>query len=429
MPGHSDAHRVVVVGAGFGGLAATRRLARAPVRVTVVDRQNHHLFQPLLYQVATSGLAAPDVAAAVRDVLRKQANARVLLADVTGVDLVAREVVLDRGRLPYDTLVLAAGAVNHWFGQAAWEAVAPGLKTLQDAFRIRARVLGAFEAAERTDDPAETVGWLTFVVIGAGPTGVELAGALKEIATHTMARNFRTFNPADARVVLVEGGERVLPALSEVSSAAALRQLGDMGVEVRLRARVVHIDAFRVRLATPEGEVELGTRTVLWAAGVRGSPLGAGLGAPLDRGGRVVVGPDLCLPGHPEVFVIGDMAALEQDGAPVPGVAPAAIQMGGHAARTVVDRLRGRTTPPFRYVDKGSMATIGRSKAVAEVFGLKLSGYLAWLLWVVVHVLTLVGFRNRVAVMLEWAWAWFTWRRSARVVAEPVREGLPEVVP
>jgi NADH dehydrogenase len=406
--------RVVIVGAGFAGLACARALARAPVQVTVVDRRNHHLFQPLLYQVATAGLNPADIATPTRQILRRQANAEVLLAEVRGVDLEARELALDGGEaLAYDHLVVATGATHAYLGHPEWEAVAPGLKTIEDALEIRRRILLAFERAERETDPVRQRAWLTFVVVGGGPTGVELAGAVAEIARHTLASEFRHIDPHRARVILLHAGDRVLPAYSPASSRSAQRQLERLGVYVHLGARVTAIDAEGV--STGRERVE--GRTVLWAAGVAASPLARALGAPLDPAGRAMVTPDLTLPGLPEVHVVGDVAAvLRPDGTPVPAVAPAALQEGRHAAANVLRALRGEPLRPFAYVDKGMMATLGRAAAVAERGRWRFSGLTAWLAWLLVHVLFLVGFRNRAAVLLQWAHHYATFAREARLI-------------
>jgi NADH dehydrogenase len=403
---------VVIIGGGFAGLAAARGLARAPVRVTLVDRQNHHLFQPLLYQVATAGLAAPAIAAPLRHILRGQDNLTVLMAEVTAIDAPARRVLLDEGDLRYDFLLLASGATHAYFGHDEWARFAPGLKTLDDALSIRRRVLAAFEAAEREDDPARREAWLTFAVIGGGPTGVELAGTLAEIARHTLRRQFRRIDPTRARVLLLEAGPRVLSAMPESLSESARRQLQRLGVEVRTGQPVTHIDGDGVVV----GDTRVATRTVLWAAGVAASPLGTQLGAPLDRVGRVQVHDDLSVPGRPEVFVAGDLAAASSNGVAVPGVAPAAKQMGRHVARQIRRRLSGHAAEPFRYRDQGTLATIGRTSAVARVGRLKLSGIIAWWFWLLVHVLFLIGFRNRLVVLIDWAVAYFTHQRHARII-------------
>ena len=414
-----DQHpRVVILGCGFGGLFAARALARAAVRVTVVDRTNHHLFQPLLYQVATAGLAAPAIAAPIRQILAAQKNAMVLFGEAERVDAVRRAVVLEDGsEIGYEHLIVATGSTHSYFGHDDWARHAPGLKTLEDAFDIRRRVLLAFEHAERESDAQRRGAWLTFVVVGAGATGVEMAGTLAEIARHTLRGEFRRFDPHIARVVLVEGGERVLPAYPADLSAKAKLQLERLGVTVWLGRQVTGIDADGVQL----GDERLAAKTVIWAAGVAASPLGASLGVPLDRAGRVIVEPDLSLPGHPEISVIGDLAALPWHQPPVPGTGPAAKQMGRHAARNIVLRLARRAPKAFRYRDYGSLATIGRSSAVALLGRMKLSGYPAWLMWLVAHIFFLIGFRNRIAVLIDWAWAYWTFQRSARIVTGGIR--------
>jgi NADH dehydrogenase len=408
---------VVIVGAGFAGLEAAKKLGRAAVEVTLLDRRNHHLFQPLLYQVATAGLSAPDVAAPIRTVFRRRPNVTVLLAEVRAVEVERRRLQLDGDVLGYDRLLIATGAENAYFGHDAWARWAPGLKTIEDAFEVRRRVLLAFERAERAHDEEARTRNLTFVVVGGGPTGVELAGALREIAQRTLARDFRHFDPARARVLLLDAGPRVLPTFPEECSRDAERLLRRLGVEVRTDSMVRDIDAFGV---TIDGE-RLPAGTVLWAAGVRGSPLAATLGAPLDRGGRVLVEPDLSVPGHPEILVAGDLAAVRDGDGWVPGVAPAAMQMGRAAADNILRSLRGRPTVAFRYHDKGLLATIGRSAAVARIGRHRFSGLLAWLLWVFIHILYLIGYRNRAVVLFDWAIAYFTYRRAARVILEDCR--------
>jgi NADH dehydrogenase len=404
--------RVVIIGAGFGGLNAALALRKAPVRLIVIDRQNHHLFQPLLYQVATAGLNPSDIASPIRRILRNQRNAEVLLAEATAIDVEGKRVVLADGEIPYDHLVVATGATHSYFGHNDWEPYAPGLKSIEDALEIRRRVLSAFEAAEREPDPGRHNAWLTFVIVGAGPTGVELAGALSEIARHALARDFRHINPAEARVILLEGTGRVLPAYTEGLSEAARRQLVELGVEVQTGKTVTGIDSEGVEV----GPDRIAARTVLWAAGVAASPLARSLGVPLDPAGRVQVEPDLSIPGHPEVVVIGDLASLTQDGKLVPGVAPAAIQQGQHAARNIMRSLRGQPRRPFRYVDKGSLATIGRAAAVADLNVIKLSGWVAWMAWLCIHIFFLIGFRNRFIVLFEWAWSYVTYDRGARLI-------------
>ena len=411
--------RVVIVGGGFGGLYAAQALKRARLRVTLIDRRNHHLFQPLLYQVAMAGLSAGDIAYPIRSILRRQRNARVLLAEATGVDLGAREVALrDGGRVGYDFLILATGVRHAYFGHEEWEADAPGLKSLEDALEIRRRMLLAFEYAEREKDSRERRALLTFVIVGAGPTGVELAGALADIARTVLVSDFREIDPREARIVLVEAGPRVLPPFPETLSAKAEKALTRLGVEVRNGQAVTAVDSAGVDL----GDERIDARTVLWAAGVAASPLGKTLGVPIDRAGRVIVEPDLSVPGHPEVFVIGDLAAfLHQTGKALPGVAPAAIQQGRHTAKNILRRIAGKPTETFRYVDKGNLATIGKAAAVADFGFLRISGLVAWLLWIVVHILFLIGFRNRVIVVFDWAWAYFTSQRAARLITGEVR--------
>ena len=405
--------RVVIVGGGFGGLYAARALRKAKVQITLVDRRNHHLFQPLLYQVATAALSPANIAVALRRVLRGQQNVEVVLGEATQLDLKARKVVLRDGALDYDYLVVATGATHSYFGHGEWEAFAPGLKTLEDAVEIRRRVLLAYELAEREPDPARRTALLTFVVVGAGPTGVELAGALAEIARHVLARDFRHIDPASARIVLVEAGPRVLPAFAPELSAAAQRRLERMGVQVLLGRPVTGIDAGGVSM----GAERIVSRCVLWGAGVQASPLASTLGVPLDRAGRVLVEPDLSVPGAPDAFVIGDLAAAKApDGKPVPGVAPAAIQGGRHVARSIERLLRGEKAGPFRYQDKGSLATIGRAAAVAEIGRLKTEGFFAWMIWLLVHILTLIGFRNRFIVLAEWAAIYLRYERGARLI-------------
>ncbi|HKA89633.1 MAG TPA: NAD(P)/FAD-dependent oxidoreductase, partial [Haliangiales bacterium] len=395
----------------------------ANVEVTLVDRRNHHLFQPLLYQVATAALNPSDIAYPIRSVVRRQGNVRVLLAEVVGVDVAGRRVLLADGELAYDYLIVAAGATHSYFGHDDWARRAPGLKSIEDALEIRRKILFAYEAAERETDPALRREWLTFVVVGAGPTGVELAGALAEISRHALERDFRTIDPTQARILLVEGQDRVLPTFDARLHPKAARQLERLGVEIMLNLRVTGIDDRGVTLVPAQappggvpGERRIGARTVLWAAGVEASPLARSLGVPLDGVGRVVVTPELTIPGHDEVFVVGDLAALENQGQPVPGVAPAAMQEGRHAAANILRRIRGDAYLPFRYVDKGMLATIGRAAAVGAIGPFRLSGFLAWATWAFIHLLYLVGFRNRVLVFVEWAWYYVTYQRGARLI-------------
>jgi len=407
------APRVVIVGGGFGGLYAARALATAPVALTVVDRTNHHVFQPLLYQVATASLSPSQIAYPIRGVLRRQENARVVLGEVTGVDLARRVVTLADGELPYDHLILATGARHSYFGHPEWEARAPGLKTLDDALRIRERILLAFERAERERDPERRRALLTFVVVGGGPTGVEMAGAIGEIACKVMARDFRDIDTRDTRTILVEAGPRLLPAFPASLAAKAERSLERLCVEVRTGEAVTRLEEGAVWL----GRDRVASGTVIWAAGVAPSPLARSLGVPLDRAGRVVVNADLSVPGHPEAFVIGDLAACaDEAGKPLPGLAPVAIQAGEHAARNVARAVRGEAALPFRYRDKGTMATIGRNAAVVDLGRLRIWGYPAWLMWCFIHILWLIGFRNRFLVMIEWAWAYLRFERSARLI-------------
>lgn len=425
--------RVVIIGGGFGGLSAARALSREPVLVTLVDRSNHHLFQPLLYQVAMAGLSPGEIAVPIRSVLSRQENVRVLLAEVTSVDLAAKRVKMaEAPELDFDYLVVATGAENSYFGHDDWARVAPGLKDLDDAVEVRRRVLLAFEVAERETDPALQRQHLTFVVIGGGPTGVELAGAIAELATFVLAKDFRSIDSDATRVVLVEGGDRILSSFDAQLSAKAAKSLTEMGVEIRTGLRVTAMDANGVTCGTER----LAASTVLWAAGVRASGLCQALGLPVDRAGRAVVDQDCSVAGHPEVFVIGDAAAFVPAGAQqlLPGVSPVAMQQGRFVARQIGRSLAGLSRQRFKYADKGSMATIGRSRAVAQIGKLQLSGFLAWLAWLVVHIFYLIDFRNRLVVLLDWAWAYFAYRRGSRLItgrrlhAGP-RPGEPAAVP
>lgn len=417
-----DRPHVVIIGGGFGGLNAARALRSAAVAVTLIDRRNHHLFQPLLYQVATAALSPAEIASPIRGVLRRQGNADVVMADVIGIEPDRREVVLaDDSTISYDYLILATGAVDQYFGHPEWAPLAPGLKSIDDATEIRRRFLLSFEAAEREDDPEARRALLTAVIIGAGPTGVEMAGAMAEMSRHSLPRDFRTIDPSTTRIILLEGGKRVLPVYTPRLSAKAEAALKKRGVEVRTESIVTRID----RGAVYVGEERIESRTVVWAAGVAASPLGATLGVTLDKMGRVPVAPDLSVQGRPEIFVIGDLARAEQaDGDPLPGLAPVAIQQGRAAARNIRRIVEGGSTLPFRYRDKGIMSTIGRGAAIAEIGPLRLAGFLAWLAWLFVHLFFLIGFRNRIAVMLEWAWAYLTWQTGARLITGEITRDL-----
>ncbi|HYN12186.1 MAG TPA: NAD(P)/FAD-dependent oxidoreductase [Burkholderiales bacterium] len=405
--------RVVILGCGFGGLWAAQGLRRAPVDIIIIDRTNHHLFTPLLYQVATAGLAAPVIAAPIRHILAGQPNVTVLLAEAQAIDPARRAVSLEDGsELAYDYLIVATGSRHSYFGNDAWAPFAPGLKTLEDALEIRARILLAFERAEREGDAARRGALLTFVVIGAGATGVELAGTLAEIARHTLRGEFRRFDPSKARVVLVEGTDRVLPTYPPDLSEKARMQLERLGVMLFLGKTVTGVDADGVQM----GAERLEAKTVIWAAGVASSPLGRSLGAPLDHAGRVQVEKDLSVPGHPEILIAGDLAAVEG----VPGIAPAAKQMGRHSALNIINSLKGRQREPFRYRDYGQLATIGRKAAVAVMGRVRLSGFPAWLVWLVAHIYFLINFRNRLMVMIDWGWAYWTFDRYARIVIKGI---------
>jgi NADH:ubiquinone reductase (H+-translocating) len=422
---------VVVIGGGFGGLAAARGLAHAPVNVTLIDRRNHHLFQPLLYQVATAALNPSDIAYPIRAVLAHQRNARVLLAAATAIDTANRRVQLEAGALEYDYLIVATGATHSYFGHDDWAHTAPGLKSIEDALEIRRRIFLAYEAAERESDPARQREWLTFVVVGGGPTGVELAGALGEIGLQTLAHDFRSIDPTQVRVALFEGRDRILGTYPEKLSAAAQRALARRQVDVRLKTQVIAVDPHGVTVRCGVHEEHVGARTVLWAAGVRASSLAASLGTPRDRSGRVEVLPDLSIPGHPEVFVIGDLAKMAMPGGgEVPGVAQGALQGGRFAARMIAAEVRTDgvrpARPPFRYHDKGNLATVGRSEAVVATKHFAIHGLFAWLLWWAVHIAFLIGFRNRLLVMFQWAWSWLTFKRGARLITGAVG-ALPPV--
>jgi NADH:ubiquinone reductase (H+-translocating) len=419
---HPSPPHIVIIGGGFGGLYAARALRRAHVRVTVVDRRNHHVFQPLLYQVAMAALSPGDIASPIRWILRRQRNVQVLLADVCAIDPARRLLILADGELDYDYLIVAAGATHAYFGHDEWRATAPGLKTLDDALDIRRRVLLAFERAERESDPEVQQRLLTFVVVGGGPTGVEMAGALAEISRQSLTRDFRHIDPSSARIILIEAGSALLSAFPERLRAAARADLERLGVTVRTGTAVTNVAKGRVEI----GPEVIHAETVIWAAGVAASPLGATLGVPRDRAGRVIVQPDLTIPGYRNVFVIGDLAAfIGDDGKPLPGVAQVAIQMGRHAVHNILRGIEEQPYRPFEYRDLGNMATIGRASAVADFGWLTLKGYIAWLAWLFVHILNLIGFRNRLVVMVQWVWSYFSYQRAIRLITGPVPESEP----
>src|SRR5215475_187558 len=410
---HNQKPNVIIIGAGFGGLQAAKKLAGENVRVTVIDRTNYHLFQPLLYQVATAALSPADIAAPVRAVLSKFKNVEVILAEVESVDVDAKKVKTADLEIDYDYLILATGARHSYFGHNDWEKLAPGLKSLEDAIELRRRILMAFEYAEKIDDEAARKAAMTFVIIGGGPTGVEMAGAIAEISRYTLARDFRHIDPSRARVILIEGDSRLLSAFPADLSQSAQKQLTHLGVDVRTGVRATNINEDGVQL----GDEFIPCRVKIWAAGNNASFVGKTLGAPIDRVGRIVVNDDLSIPGHPEVQVIGDLANFSyQTGEPLPGVSPVAIQQGRQAARNILRMIRGEKPKPFQYFDKGSMATIGRNKAVADLKFFHLSGLFAWLAWLFVHIIFLVGFRNRLLVLIQWAWAYLTFDKGARLI-------------
>ena len=405
--------RVVIVGSGFGGLQAALHLARLPVKITLIDRRNYHTFQPLLYQVATAGLSPAEIAAPIRWIVRHRSNIEVLLGEVQDFDLVHRRIKLPDLEVPYDYLIVAAGASHAYFGHDEWEPFAPGLKTIEDALEIRRRVLLAFELDERRADRGSPQQPLNFVIVGGGPTGVELAGTLAEISRRVLANEFKSIDPKSTRIILLEGGPRVLPVYPEDLSRSAEEQLRHLGVDVRTSSMVTGVGPGVVHM----GETHLSAAVILWAAGVAASPLGKKLGAPIDRAGRVLVNPDLSIPGHPEIFVIGDLASLKDEtGKPVPGVAPAAMQQGRATASNIARDLRGEPRRNFHYFNKGNLATIGRAAAVAEFGKVHISGFLAWLSWLFVHIFFLIGFRNRIIVMIQWAWSYLTYERGARLI-------------
>jgi NADH:ubiquinone reductase (H+-translocating) len=407
--------RVVIIGGGFGGLEAAKALRKTNVRVTLIDRLNHHLFQPLLYQVATAALSPADIAEPLRHILRAQDNAEVIFAEVQRIDVDHKRVITSDGEIDYDYLIIAAGARHSYFGHDKWEKFAPGLKNLDDALEIRRRMLMAFEVAEKTDDDAERDASMTFVVVGAGPTGVEMAGAIAEIARVTLVRDFRHIDPSQARVILIEHAPRVLPPFTEDLSESARRQLFDIGVDVRVSTLVEKVSEEGVVI---KGGEKIAARTVIWAAGNVASPLGASLGVPLDRQGRVIVKEDCSIPGHHDVFVIGDMAHFAPGGGenPLPALSPVAMQQGRHVAKQIRILLAGGWTQRYEYFDKGTMATIGRNKAVADAGFMRFTGFIAWLAWLFVHLIFLVGFRNKILVVMNWFWAYITFGRGARLI-------------
>ena len=416
-----ERHRIVILGGGFGGLSAAHALKNAPVEVTLLDRCNYHLFQPLLYQVATGSLSPANIAAPLRQILRRRKNTKVLLAEAVDIDATNRRVILSDGEVPYDTLIVATGSTHQYFGHHEWEQFAPGLKTVEDATAMRRRILLAFEAAEREPDPAKLKSWMTFVIVGGGPTGAELAGALGEIAHDTLTHDFRDIDPSQTQIILVEGTDRALPTYPPKLSEAARKMLVRLGVTVRTGAMVTDVKADSVTIRDGDRTESIPTRTVLWAAGVLASPLGIILfkkaDAPVDKLGRVLVSPDLSVPGHPEIFVIGDLANFShQTGKPLPGVAQPAIQQGHYVGKVIRARLQNKKLSPFHYFDKGNLATIGRGAAVADLNWLQISGLPAWLIWIFIHLLYIVQFQNRLLVLLQWAWLYITFDRSARLI-------------
>lgn len=413
-------HRVVILGGGFGGLYAAKALRKAPVQLTLLDRRNFHLFQPLLYQVATGSLSPGEIASPLRAVLRSQQNTQVLLGEAVDLDVENRKVILDSGELEYDTLIVATGSSDSYFGHDDWQKIAPGLKSIEEATEIRHKILYAFEAAEKEHDPEKRREWLTFVLVGGGPTGVEMSGAIAEIAHDTLRRDFRSIRPQEAMILLVEGGPRLLPAYPEDLSAKAEASLKRLGVTVRTNAMVTAVEPGTVTVKLASGDESIAARTVIWSAGVQASSLGRILqkraGAQLDRPGRVTVNPDCSVPGHPEIFVIGDLAHHEENGKLLPGVAQVAMQQGGYVARLIQKRLQGETTAPFHYFDKGNLAVIGRARAVAQIGKLHLSGFVAWFIWLFVHLMYLVEFSNRVLVFVHWGFLYLTFNRGARLI-------------
>lgn len=414
-------YRVVIIGGGFGGLSAIQSFKNKPVEVTLIDKRNFHLFQPLLYQVATGGLSPGDIASPLRAVLKKYTNVQVLLGEMTDIDIQAKTIILRDGTVNYDSLIVAAGAKHSYFGHDEWEESAPGLKTIEDATEIRRKVLLAFEAAEREDDPKRRKAWLTFVIVGAGPTGVELSGAIGELANHTLKNNFRSINPADAEILLMEGSNQILPVYPADLSQKAEKQLQKLGVKIVRNTFVTAVNPNAVTIKTGDSLQRIPTKTVVWAAGVQASPIGAIIakctGAEIDTIGRIIVNERLSLPGHPEIFIIGDLAhTLDQNGKPLPGIAPVAMQQGTYVTKQILERLQGKESQPFRYIDRGSMAVIGRAAAVVNLPWMRFSGFFAWMVWLLVHLMMIVEFENRLLVMVQWAWSYFTRNRRARLI-------------
>ncbi len=420
---NAENHQVVIIGGGFGGLYATQSLNSAQVQVTLIDRRNFHLFQPLLYQVATGWLSPANVASTLRSVLKRQKNTRVILAEAVDIAVETREVILDSGKIPYDTLIVSTGSRYDYFGNEHWRGLAPGLKTIEDATEVRRRIFSAFEAAELETDKDRVRAYLTFIIVGGGPTGVELAGALAEIAKDIVRTDFRNIDPADIKILLLETADRILPPYPPQLSGKAERFLRDLGVSVQTNTMVTAIEQGSVTVKRANAPAHIPCETVLWAAGVRASPLGEVLskrtGAKLDRSGRIIVEPDLSLPNHPEIFVIGDLANYShQTGNPLPGVAPVAMQQGHYVATLLLNRLNGKAAPPFRYHDRGNMAMIGRARAVADLGRFRLAGFWAWLVWVFIHLLYIVEFENRVLILIQWAWYYFSHNRAARLITD-----------
>ena len=421
MSGAGELHHIVIIGGGFGGLNAAKELKHAPVHLTLIDRRNLHLFQPLLYQVATGGLSPGDIAAPLRVVLRSNKSARIYMAEVTGIDKEKKQVQTDQKVIGYDSLIVAAGSVNHYFGHDEWRPFAPGLKSIEEALDIRKRILTSFERAEMTDDENLRRELLTFVIVGGGPTGVELAGSVAEIANHTIRKDYRNFDPGSAKILLIEGVDRLLPAFPPDLSAACEKMLNELGVDVMTGTFVTSINGHEVRLKKENQESTLKTQCVLWGAGIKASPLGKMIAGTneklLDKSGRVFVEKDMSVPGYPEVFVIGDLANYPyQTGEPLPGLAPVAMQQGRHVAKLILARLKNKTIKPFKYIDKGTLATIGRSRAVGTVWKFKFKGFIAWFLWLTIHLRYITGHQNRILVLIQWAWNYFTWARVARVI-------------